>query len=239
MAAGKRGVMSLTFATPGWIYAILIVVGIGIAIPAEVMFEEAWRLQMGGATVIGQVSRLWLDTHSCGHDNMQTCTSYNVAYGFDSGVWRQTQVEVSREFYSALRESGPIAVRYVVSDPTINEVEFGWTLFGAVVFLAFAAAFALVGGLFLRRRWQEVGRMVHLRETGVQRQAEVTGSDRTGWVINGQTQYAITWLDEAGILGKSLGRRLQTLPATGSQITIYADPDGKLPSVWARDSGLR
>ncbi len=235
----KRGVLGLTLVAPGWIFVLLVLIGLGVAIPGEVMFERAWRLQMGGATVQGQVNRLWTSTHSCGKDSMDTCTSYNVDFSFDSGTWRQTQTTVTPFLYGELTEGGPITVRYVKDDPTIFEVEFGWTFFQGLIFMFFALTLLIGASLGLRWRWGLARRMVTLRETGTRRQATVTGLAQTNTTVNGRRLYRLQWRDEAGVSGQSQGWPQAKLPGVGTMATIYADPQGSLPPVWEGDCGAR
>ncbi len=239
MAVSKRGVLGLALASPGWVFALLILIGLGIAVPAEVMFERAWRLQMGGATVEGTVDRLWTSTRSCGKDNMDTCTDYNVDFGFDPGTWRQTEISVTQGFFEALKEGGPIPVRYVRDDPTIIEVESGWTFFEGILFLYVALTFLIGGGFGLGWRRRLAHRLVTLRETGERRQAMVTAQERTNFRVTGTPLYRLRWRDEAGVTGQSQAWPQARLPALGSAVTIYADPAGNLPPVWEGDCGAR
>ena len=239
MAGSKRGLWALTFTASGWAFAVFLAIGIAIAVPALVLFEQAARLQFGGVTVQGQVTRLWQATESCGKDNLESCTSYNVAYGFDAGGWRTTQTSVGSDLYASLKESGPIAVRYVRDDPTINEVDFGWTFFGGLMLLLFAMAFGGFGGVMLLGRVRQAHRLLTLRATGEERQATVTAREATRWSVNRKPQVILRWRDVTGVVGASVAQPPEGLPEVGAGITIYADPDGKLASVWLGDSGAR
>lgn len=239
MATSKRGIWALTLAKPGWIYTLFLAVGLAVAIPALVLFERAAQLQFGGTEVQGQVTRLWQAEETCGRNNLDTCTAYTVAYGFDAGGWRTTQTSVSQDLYATLQEGGPIAVRYVTADPTINEVDFGWTFFGGVMLLLFAIGFGGFGGIALWRRWRNAHRLVTLRETGAVRQAIVTAREATRWRVNRRPQFILRWRDAMGAEGASLAQPVDALPEVGASITVYADSAGKLAPVWAGDSGAR
>ncbi|MBI1172173.1 hypothetical protein GC209_12290 [bacterium] len=239
MTTPRRSALSLTLTGTGWFHALFLTIGLAVAAPAEVMFERAWRLQMGGAEVSGQVLRLWQGTQSCGRSNLDICTTWNVAYGFDAGGWRTTQTSVSQDLYDTLREGGPIAVRYVLADPTINEVDFGWTFFGGMLLFLFALAFGVTGFWGLRVRARRAAQMVLLRDTGTPRRAEVTGLEATRTRVNGRALCHLVWRDETGAMGKSAPRRSDRLPPPGAEITVYADPAGRLPAVWKGDCGSR
>lgn len=214
MASTERGVLALTLALPGWVFALFVIIGLGIAVPAEVMFERAWRLQMGGASVEGQVSRLWITTHTCGKGNLDICTDYNVAFAFDSGTWRQTQTKVSQGFYGGLTEGGPIAVRYVRDDPTIIEVEYGWTFFSGTLLLIFALAFLIGGGLGLRWRWLLAQRLVTLRQTGETRQATVVAQMQTTSASPATSYTGCTGAAQLVIRAKAKAGRRANCPAS-------------------------
>jgi hypothetical protein len=57
--------------------------------------------------------------------------------------------------------------------------------------------------------------------------------------VLGRRQWQATWVDDAGVTGKSRPQPQYRLPAPQAAITVYADPDGTLPPVWEGDSGSR
>ncbi len=240
MSDPKRGVVSLVLGNAGWVFAVFLVIGVGVMVPGLVMLDHALRLEAGGADATGTVEKLWAETHSCGKDDMDTCNGYHVRYGFVvAGVHRDDEADVASDFYAGLGEGKPIAVRYLPTDPAINEVEFGFSWFGGAILLLFGLIFGLVGAIPLGLRLRFARRAVALREDGVARGAKVTAKEATNLRINNRMMYVIRWTDSAGVSGKSRSRGADGLPEVGTEIRVFADPEGKVPPVWAGDTGER
>ena len=128
---------------------------------------------------------------------------------------------------------------YVRGSPGVHEVEGGWTLFGGVLLLVFGLIFGSIGafGVYIRAQVVRAGNA--LRDRGQVRQATVTGSEDANVTVNGQKLWRILWRDDVGTMGKSMAHRSDMLPATGSQITIYADPESRLPPACGRATAAR
>ncbi len=236
----KRGRFGLTMSVAGWIFAAMVVVGIGLAVPAVSELRKGWRLEEAGAEVNGRVTALVRGTRSCGKDNMQTCDDYTVGFAYAAaGGVRQGTASVTAGFYGGLRQGGPVGVRYVVDDPAITEVDFGTTLIGAVALWLIALGFAVPGGIGLWFRARLAARLIRLRDEGTMRSAVVTAVERSNTRVNGIQLWVMRWRDDAGVVGKSRMQRQVYLPSLGAAITVYADPEGKLDAVWEGDSGTR
>ena len=61
----------------------------------------------------------------------------------------------------------------------------------------------------------------------------------TNLAVNYQQMWRFIWKDDAGAPGQSFACWPVNLPAIGTRITVYADPDGNIPSVWEGDCGTR
>ncbi|MEM9642459.1 MAG: DUF3592 domain-containing protein [Pseudomonadota bacterium] len=150
-----------------------------------------------------------------------------------------TETKVSRGFFQAQDLGDTLPVRYWRPDPQVNEVEPGstrnqrWftTIFSAL--LLAGSGYAAIQGIGQATRWGRV------RDYGERRVAVVKNHVRTSFKINNRSQYRVEWQDSAGAEGRSFlrnQRQLKDVPI-GSEIWVYADPDGRLPSVWEMDVG--
>jgi len=240
MSYPKRSWFSLSFGVVGWIFTGFLVVGLILAVPAYLNLRKGWNLAAHGVAVTGHVTTLATSTHSCGKDDMDSCTDYNVGYAFEAdGVMRNAKASVAESFYSQLNEGAVLPVRYAAEDPAVSEIEIGTTMIAAVVLGLLALVFAGLGGIGLAFRMRKAGRIVRVRDDGTMRTALVTGQERTNVRINDRQQFVLVWKDSAGAEGRSRYRRQEDLPPVGEAITVYADPDGLLPPVWEGDSGTR
>ena len=240
MSYPKRGRVWLILSVAGWIFLAMIAVGLVLAVPATHALRAGWRLQVSGVEVTGQVTTLAQGTHSCGRNNLDSCAEYDVGFGFDAvGVRQVGAATVTAAVFGGLREGGPIGVRYVSGDPATYEVDFGTTLIGALGLWLLALAFLVPGVIGLWYRVRMAARLVRLRDEGKQRGATVTAVERSNTRVNGIQLWVMRWLDDTGAVGKSRMQRQTYLPAVGAAITVYADPEGVLSSVWEGDSGTR
>ena len=155
------------------------------------------------------------------------------------GPLGEATTTVGSGFYGTLQTDGPIPVTYLRSDPAVNEVESGWTLFGGLLLLLLALVFGGVGGGALWVRVRKVLQAEGLRAAGVPRRATVTALQPTRFTVNGTRLWRIQWQDETGAVGQSNGRAPGDVPAIGAVVTVYADPAGKRAAVWEGDSGTR
>ena len=230
----------MIFGDMAWAFCLFVVIGLATGAPALYLLWQGWLLETQGVSVQGQVKSVWQSSDSCGKDNMDTCTQSHVRYTYDAGgPLREATTTVGSGFYATLQTNGPIPVTYLRSDPAVNEVESGWTLFGGVLLLLFALAFAGAGGGAMWIRIRQVLLAEGQRDTGVSRQATVTDLQPTRFAVNGKNLWRITWRDETGAAGQSRAQAVGELPEIGAAVTVYADPAGKRPAVWEGDSGTR
>lgn len=240
MSYPRRGVVWLVLGKAGWLFILPLLVGLALAVPAVRGLEDGWALSFHGAEVMGQVTDKSFSTRSCGKNNRDTCTDYNLVFEFEaSGVMTPGTVKVSEGMYRGLTVTGPIRVRYLKTDPHLTEVEMGSTLSGGVGLALITLAFAGLGLWGLGTGARKATRMIWLRETGLPQQVTVLAQVDAKTRINGKAMWRITWADAAGLASKSRLYRQSDLPTEGSQITVYADSAGKLPSVWEGDCGTR
>ena len=240
MSYPRRSVVSLVLGKARWLFGLALLVGLALAIPAVHGLEDGWALSFHGSEVTGQVTDMSITTRSCGKNHMDTCTDYNLSFDFEAaGVMTSRTTTVSEATYRSLSLKGAIRVRYVKSDPRLIEVEPGSTLIGGVGLALITLAFLGFGVWGLGAGLRKATRMIRLRETGVPQQVTVLAQVDAKTRINGRAMWRITWADAAGLAGKSRLYRQSDLPAPGTQITVYADPAGKLPSVWEGDCGTR
>jgi predicted enzyme related to lactoylglutathione lyase len=103
--------------TKGTSLSRLLGAGIGVAFLLYNLwsFREHYLLKHSAATVQGIVARTSVMRRKGG-------IAYNVDYGFDAaGKHYEGEGQISSSAYLKLRPGGPIAIRYVSSDPTISE----------------------------------------------------------------------------------------------------------------------
>ena len=240
MSYPKRSVRQLVFSATGWVCAGLVGLGLVLAVPAAVLLGQGWRLDGAGVAAQGQVTRLWQDHAMCGQSPSQSCEYDMVDYSYEAaGGIRQGRESVSGTFYRGLAVGGPVQVRYVADDPGVSEIEIGLTMIGAVFLAVLALGIGGAGGYGLWRRWRAARGMVGLRNAGVMRSAVVTSVAPSRIKVNNRQQWVMEWRDSAGDAGKSRMRTVEGLPGVGSQIGIYADAGGRVPSVWEGDCGTR
>ncbi len=236
----KRGQIWLILSVAGWIFLVLIGVGLVLAGPAASALWSGIRLQASGVEVTGQITSRAQGTRSCGRNNLDSCAEFDVGFGFDAAGVRQVgTASVTAAVYGGLREGGTIGVRYVSGDPATYEVDFGTTLIGAVGLWVVALLFLVPGAMGLAARMRMAARLTRLRDTGALRGAVVTAVERSNTRVNGIQLWVMRWRDEAGAAGQCRMQRQVYLPEVGAAITVYADPEGRLPAVWEGDSGTR
>lgn len=240
MSYPRRGVAGLVLGKAGWLYVVGVLVGLGLGIPAVIGLENGWALSFHGAEVTGQVTDMSITTRSCGKNNLDTCTDYNLSFDFEaSGVMTRGAGKVSEGTYRGLALKGPIRVRYLPSDPALTEVEPGATLGGGVGLAGIALAFGGVGVWGLWSSGRKARRMIWLRDFGLEQRVKVTDLVDARTKINNAAMWRITWTDLGGLPARSRLWKRADLSAPGTEVTIYADPAGKLPSVWEGDCGTR
>jgi hypothetical protein len=240
MGYPQRGMLSLVLAKAGWLFGVAALTGLQLGIPAVNGLRDGWALSTQGVDVLGQVSDMQITTRSCGKDNMDSCTDYDIAFDFPvAGVLTHGTAKVSEGNYRALTLKGPIKLRYLPYDPAVNEVAAEAGLIGSVALALIALAFLALGVWGLGARLRAARRMIWLREDGLVQRVRVGALVDAKTEINNVAMWRITWSDGAGLASRSRLYRQADLPPLGSEITIYADPAGKAPSVWEGDVGTR
>lgn len=233
----KRGWFSLALGRFGWVFASLLCVGVLAFISELQTVRSGWLLNHRPVEVTGRVTNWQIEAHQCRKGDRGPCPMTILAYEFltpegqvavDTLVGRYFQPE-------GMAVNGSILVRYLAENPDVNEVEFGLTFRSGVWGCVAGAFFALMGSSFGSYVWW-ANHLIRMRGGGVARKAVVlNGPEQTPlqfWVIK--------WRDEVGETGQSLTRLTEyDWPKKGEEITIYADPQGKLPAVWEGDCGSR
>lgn len=157
----------------GWLIALVFAVGfLGAGSIFVVWLGREWwtfaRLKLHGADAVGVVTLL---KHYKDTDN----DSHRAEYAFEVGSDRYSGGgQIRGATYAALREGGPIHVRYLPSDPTVSRSEgAAWqgsfalgimTAFMAVwLAIPLALLYGVVTGLSLRARLTRDGTLVRGR----------------------------------------------------------------------------
>ncbi|MEO8243818.1 MAG: DUF3592 domain-containing protein [bacterium] len=251
MTYPRRGVLAQMWGVPGIVFGVFFVVGLVIAVVAVVILLAGRNFAAHGVDVTGRVEKLWETAQSCQDDrsnSSRTCTGFNVGFGFEAGgQLRHGSTQVGYDFYAGLGEGMPVKVRYLAEDPTDYAVAFGGAAPSAmgnmgwvsVLVGGIGSVFLLLGGIGLAVLWRIAWRQVGLRDWGAMRGAVVLAQEATNVTINDRLLWRIRWQDDSGAQGESRGRDPGYLPDVGARITVYADPDGRLASVWEVDSGTR
>lgn len=251
MAYPKRSVTAMFFSGIGWLCAGLVAAGAVALIVAGVLGQRAARLDAEGITVIGRVTALDILQEACSDNSVgketaqerrlreqRICPRYLMKYRFvtPEGVEIAGQASVGQRFHARQQVEGPITLRYLPGQPDAPEVVQGSTARGMWIALGIGAALWLIAlPLSLRHLGGIRGRLA-LRERGRMRQVRVAGLQPTGVKVNNLPLYRLVWNDPRGT---SDARRQNRLPQVGQDITVFEDPDGKLPSVWEGDVGSR
>lgn len=154
-------------------------------------------------------------------------------------------LEVYRGVYDAAHVGDLIPLRVAPGArwKVVQDSRATWEL--VPVFLFDGGILALFGTALGIRALCTARRMAWLRDSGQRRSARVIAVERVRW-LRRYANWRATWQDEAGQPGRTKlhgqdrrGGPGPALPPVGVTITIYADPDGKLPSVWEGDCGAR
>ncbi len=250
MTYPKRGVLAQMWGVPGLVFGIFFAVGLIVVVVAGFILQSGRDFAANGVDVAGRVEKLWESTETCRDNNNHDyiCQAFNVGFGFAAaGKTAHGSQAVGYDIYAGLTEGSPVKVRYRDGDPTSYAVSFDGTPPAAMGDMGFVAAlvggigslFLVLGGVGLLVLYRIARRQVGLRDWGVMRGAVVLAQVPSNVTVNDQPLWCIRWKDDSGVIGQSRGRSQDDLPDAGERITIYADPDGKLPPVWEGDSGTR
>lgn len=237
MSYQKRSLASFVWRQQGWVFALLVIAGIGLGAIKLASYQTASQFTADGVEVIGEVTHM-TDYSTSSGKSISGRNSFRVSYTFatPSDPYNNGIQDVSEQFYKAQTDGGPISVWYLPSDPTSNAVDLDKLSSGFWLTLAIAAGVFLAGAIGLNFSVARARACIKLRETGDTLVATVTDHVSEGKKkINGHFQ----WRNADGLEGRSLTAPLANLPPVGSPITIFADPAQRLKSVWEGDIGSR
>lgn len=235
MSYQKRSAVSLFLRGQGWVCLLFILAGVGLGYSSTNGLDTVSQLSSSGIETTGEVTNK-TESHRKGSSR-----SYSVSYSFPTtgDPYTRGMQAVTREYYDSIAEGDQVPVRYLPSDPTVSETEFGSPVSHQQLALFIAAALILIGlgyGVFLFRRARC---SIWLRERGELRQAEVNGHDIENKDSDKAKRARALWRDASGKEGRSLLCALSELPPVGATITVFADPEGKMQGVWEGDVGSR
>lgn len=227
----KKSVAGYMWRQHGWAFALLALAGLGLGAIKISAYQTASQFAAHGVEVVGEV------THMTDYST-KSRPSFSVSYTFAtaSAPYNNGNQAVSKSFYQALTDGGPISVWYLPSDPASSVVDRGKLSAGFGPALALAAALILagvIGGSFSISRARAC---VGMRETGDALAATVIEHVSEGKKkLKGHFQ----WRDSSGAVGRSQAAALADLPPIGSPVTIFTDPARRLKPVWEGDIGSR
>ncbi len=212
--------------------AVLAVTVFLTASPVIHDLRSGWALRFDGEDTTGQVTRLW--HHGSGKNREMF-----VAYAFDvDGQRFSGENAVDDTLFWSLSNGDPIALRYGKDDPQLSAI----TIFGehrGLRALALCVLLVVVLVLLLAAlssRIEAAYRVTYLRKAGVQRSAVVTRYVHAPGFSDGSVS-SILWQDETGAAGQSWMMAATRLPGLGAKITVYADTEDKLSTIWDGEFG--
>ncbi|OYU40136.1 MAG: hypothetical protein CFE33_06125 [Pseudorhodobacter sp. PARRP1] len=222
----------------------------GVAVLAVTVFLTAtdvvhdlrsgWALQFNGEDVSGQVTGLRTETKICeGRFGRRPCRDLFVAYAFNiEGQRFSGESLVADTLFQSLSKGDAIVLRYANDDPRLSTITIfgphrGLRALGYCVFLLVASVLLLAALSSKIEAWY---RITYLLKVGMRRSAEVTRYANATYVSDGSLS-SILWQDETGATGQSRMMAAARLPDLGAKITVYADPEAKLPTIWEGEVG--
>lgn len=224
----------------GWMAAFPLVFAVAFGLIAMHEGRKAERLERDGAVAQATITGKRIDVSYDSDGDKDTDYVMELRFRAD-GRDLADEEEVSRGFYHAHHIGDRLSVRYWRPDPAVFELEPGstdrkilWTKIGSIVAL-------VIAGFWGERCWRKASRMVRLGDHGARRRATVLAVERTNVRVNNRPRYRLTWEDDEGFRGRSLmgpHERFDDWPE-GGEITVYADPAGRLDPVWEEDLMLR
>ena len=231
MAYKKRSAVGYMWRKQAWVFAVLVLAGLGLGAIKTADYQLASRFDAEGVEVIGAVSHM----NDYANRNRET---YRISYTFDTPDDRYNSglQDVSETFYDAQAVGGPITVWYLPTDPTVNIVEPTKLSSGFWVTMIAAAGLVFSGFIGAYFATVRARACVQLRETG-----KVTTATVSAHAVEGKKKRKarIEWRDSTGITGSSLSMPVAQLPAIGSTVTIFSDQHGRQNPVWEGDIGSR
>ena len=239
----KRTLGSLFLRTGGWMFIIVILVATAFAGFSVYSRGRAQGLARDGRDSMAMIVNKSHHVNGVGAGRSHN-TTYRVSYRFATADGKQLIgiQDVSAGFFELVHEGDHIKVRYLPVHPATSEIEQGRNGNSSTTFLG-ASLLIFAGGLGgLIVWWRKARSMIMLRDRGVPRAAKVTQLEliKSGKSAKSPARHGrALWRDDTGETGRSLVRAKNDLPSLQQVITIFADPAGKLPSVWEGDVGSR
>ena len=251
MVYEKRGMFSQVFGVLGLVFGFFLVIGAVFVTVGWFSYRSGQEFAADGVDVMGRVEKRWESTRECKDSNStvtRTCVDFNLGYSYEAGgETRHDSATAGYEVYAGLAEGARVMVRYLPRDPSNNVTSFdagsvdasGGMAVLALVFGGLGGVFALLGGGGLVWLLRSARQRNRVRDSGTARGAVVLVREETNVTVNNRRQWRIRWKDDSGALGQSRAQAADGLPQAGARITVYADPEGRLPPVWEGDSGTR
>ena len=206
------------------------------------MFEgrKYERLEDDGAQVIATITDKDYEVRT-DSDGDRTTTYYLTVDFSAGGRAYSTRDSVGRSFWNTLDPGDTTEIRYWRPDPEVNEIEPGSTRKSIWITKILAVVFLTLIGFWAERCWRKASRAIRVRDRGARRRAEVTDHYKTSVSVNKRPRYRLEWRDEEGYGGRSYLYAKDALEAypVGAEVTVFADPQAKLASVWEGDVGPR
>lgn len=213
-------------------FAVFAVTVFLIASPVIHDLRSGWELRFNGVDTTGQVTRLW-------HEGWGKDRQVFVAYAFNvDGLSFSSENAVNETLFWSLSEGDSIVLRYAKDDPHLSVI----TIFGehrGLRALGLCVLFLLVLMLLLAALSNKIEvsyRLTYLLRLGVRRSAVVIQFANTPGFSDGSMS-SILWQDETGATGQSRMMTATRLPNLGAKITVYADPEQKMPAIWDGEFG--
>ena len=214
----------------------------GVAVLAVTLFlttsnvirdlRTGWALQFDGEDATGIVTSQW--TQGSGKS-----LEMFVAYKFNAdGLFLSGENSVTMTLFRTLSVGDFIALRYGKDDPQFSAI----TTFGehrGLRGIGFCMLFLVVLVLLLAALSSKIEasyRMTYLLKVGTRRSAVVMSYANAPGVSDGSLS-RILWQDETGVVGQSRIMIATRLPNLGAKITVYVDPEDKLPAIWDGEFG--
>ncbi|MDX2482538.1 MAG: DUF3592 domain-containing protein [Pseudodonghicola sp.] len=142
MDGKKQSVASVVWRQQGWVFALLVVAGIGLGAIRISSHQTAVEFSKNGIEVIGEITHMKDYTSS-------NRRKFNVSYTFVTAAdpYNTGSQLVSEPFYKTLTDGGAIRVWYLPTDPTVNAVDLDKLTNGVGLTMMIAVGLILVGSV--------------------------------------------------------------------------------------------
>ena len=208
-----------------WVPLIPLAAGLIFSVIGWVIIGQANRMDREGVETVAVVTARNIRTET--QRDGDRVTRYYVSYRFSptSDQTVEARQSVSRTTYNAVEVGQSVTVRYLPSDPGVNQLASeGSGRGGGMIFGILGLLLLLVGGGVA---WVLVrGKLSAIRaaRSGEVREAEVLEHIVTNTSVNGRVQYRYRWVDAARQEGQSTMMDYARLPAPGTVVRVYIDP---------------